>query len=173
MDTALRALAALPPGSAVLTVIGDGPERENLAHLAHSLGVADAVEWRGTLDRSATAEATRHFDVMVVLSKPTPRWREQFGRVVIEAAASAVPVIVTRSGELPFLVASLGAGWTVAEDDHAAVAAILGDLSGDHQALDRAGQQARRAAAAHYADQTIIDQLADTFTRAVTAHRPG
>ena len=73
VDTALRALAALPPGTAVLTVIGDGPERASLTHLARSLGVADTVEWRGTLDRSGTAEATRHFDVMVVLSKPTPR----------------------------------------------------------------------------------------------------
>jgi glycosyltransferase involved in cell wall biosynthesis len=173
VDTALRALAALTPGSAVLTVIGDGPERANLTALAQSLGVVDAVQWRGTLDRSATAEATRHFDVMVVLSKPTSRWREQFGRVVIEAAASAVPVIVTRSGELPFLVASLGAGWTVEEDDDAGVAAILRELGQDRQALEGAGRQARQAAAERYADQTIIDQLADTFTRAVDDHDGG
>ncbi len=173
VDTALRALATLPAGSAVLTVIGDGPERANLTALAHALGVSDAVSWRGTLDRSATAEATRHFDVMVVLSKPTPRWREQFGRVVIEAAASAVPVIVTRSGELPFLVASLGAGWTVDENDHAGVAAVLRRLGEDRRAAAEAGQKARQAVAQRYADQTIIDQLADTFTRAVANHREG
>jgi glycosyltransferase involved in cell wall biosynthesis len=173
VDTALRALAALPPGSAILTVIGDGPERANLTHMAQSLGVADAVVWRGTLDRSATAEATRHFDVVVVLSKPTPRWREQFGRVVIEAAASAVPVIVTRSGELPFLVASLGAGWTVDENDDAGVAAILRHLSDDRRAAVESGRQARQSVAQRYADQTIIDRLADTFTQAVNHNGQG
>jgi glycosyltransferase involved in cell wall biosynthesis len=173
VDTALRALAALPPDRATLTVIGDGPSQAELAALAASLGVADSVEWLGTLDRRATAEAIRHFDVMVVLSRATPRWREQFGRVVIEAAASAVPVIVTRSGELPFLVASLGAGWTVEEDDAEGVAAILGALDEDRQALAEAGRRARTAVAQHYTDQTIVAQLADTFTRAVADHRNG
>ncbi len=93
--------------------------------------------------------------------------------MVIEAAASAVPVIVTRSGELPFLVASLGAGWTVDENDHAGAATILRDLGDDRRAAVEAGQAARRAVAQRYADQTIIDQLADTFTRAVADHRAG
>ena len=93
--------------------------------------------------------------------------------MVIEAAASAVPVVVTRSGELPFLVASLGAGWTVDEDDDAGVAAILRHLGEDRQAVAEAGRQARQAVAERYADQTIIDQLVDTFTRAVAGHREG
>ena len=130
--------------------------------------MADAVAWRGTLDRPATAEAYRHFDVVVVLSKPTPRWREQFGRVVIEAAASGVPVIVTRSGELPFLVASLGAGWIVEEEDAAAMAQLLSTLAADRRLLVEAGNRARQSVEERYTDETVIGQLIDTFSGAVS-----
>jgi glycosyltransferase involved in cell wall biosynthesis len=169
VDTALRALAALPSGAAILSVIGDGPQRPALVDLAGSLGVADVVTWHGTLDREATADAYRGFDVVLVPSKATARWREQFGRVVIEAAASGVPVIATRSGELPFLVASLGAGWIVEEDDAAALADILRTLGEDREQLVSAGRRARRSVEETYSDQTVVRQLIETFTEAVSA----
>lgn len=163
VDTALRALAALPPGTASLTLIGDGPARDDLRQMAVSLGVSGAVEWRGSLDQTATAEAIRGFDVLLVLSRATPRWREQFGRVVIEAAASAVPVVATRSGELPFLVASLGAGWTVDEDDAAGVTLLLQEFMGNREALLEAGQRAQKAVEQRYTDRQVIRQLAETL----------
>ncbi len=165
VDTALEALALLPPGTAELTVIGDGPQRAELAAMARTLGVDGSVTWSGTLDRGPTAEAYRTFDVVVVLSRATPRWREQFGRVVIEAAASGVPVIVTRSGELPFLVARLGAGWMVEEGDAGAVAGLLGSLGRD--ALRAAGRHALRSVEEQYSDRVIVDQLIETFAGAV------
>ena len=168
VDTTLKALATLPSGTAVLTVIGDGPQLPALEELAGSLGVAEAVTWRGSLDREATAEAYRAFDVVLVPSKATARWREQFGRVVIEAAATGVPVIATRSGELPFLVESLGAGWIVEEDDAAAMAHILQTLCEDRDSLVEAGHRARRSVEERYSDQAIVRQLIDTFTKAVS-----
>ena len=122
IDTALQAMAVLPGGTAVLTVIGDGPELPVLRQLAASLGVADAVAWLGSLDRQATADAYRSVRRGGGPLQGHGRWREQFGRVVIEAAATGVPVVATRSGELPFLVESLGAGWIVEEEDAAAMA---------------------------------------------------
>jgi glycosyltransferase involved in cell wall biosynthesis len=56
-------------------------------------------------------------DVLCVPSRTTGRWREQFGRVLIEAMACGVPVIASRSGEIPFVVDD--AGLLVAEDDAA------------------------------------------------------
>ncbi len=168
VDTALKAMAVLPGGTAVLTVIGDGPERPSCRQLAASLGVADAVAWLGSLDRQATADAYRTFDVVVVPSKATARWREQFGRVVIEAAATGVPVVTTRSGELPFLVESLGAGWIVEEEDAAAMAQLLSTLAADRRLLVEAGNRARRSVEERYTDATVIGQLIDTFSGAVS-----
>lgn len=171
VDVALKALASLPTGSACLTVIGDGPQQSELRALATSLGVADRVTWRGAVDRATTADAYRHLDVLLVPSRATTRWREQFGRVVIEAAATGVPVIVTHSGELPHLVEDLGAGWVVEEDDVATMAEILCRLCDNRSELHDAGQRARLAAVRGYSNRVVIQQLIDTFVAAVSSPR--
>ena len=50
----------------------------------------------------------RRFDVVVVPSLETPSWVEQFGRVAVEAMASGVVVVASRSGSLPEVVGEAG-----------------------------------------------------------------
>ncbi|MFA5974887.1 MAG: glycosyltransferase family 4 protein [Elusimicrobiota bacterium] len=40
-------------------------------------------------------------DVFVLPSRPTPKWQEQFGYVLIESMASGKPVVTTRTGSIP------------------------------------------------------------------------
>jgi phosphatidyl-myo-inositol dimannoside synthase len=47
-------------------------------------------------------------DMMVAPSQTMPNWKEQFGRMLIEAFACAVPVIASDSGEIPFVVGDAG-----------------------------------------------------------------
>jgi glycosyltransferase involved in cell wall biosynthesis len=47
-------------------------------------------------------------DLLCAPSQSTPRWREQFGRMVVEAFACGVPVISSDSGELPYVVGDAG-----------------------------------------------------------------
>ena len=47
-------------------------------------------------------------DLLCAPSQTTPRWREQFGRMLIEAMACGVPVIASRSGEIPHVVGDAG-----------------------------------------------------------------
>ncbi|HVG45433.1 MAG TPA: glycosyltransferase family 4 protein, partial [Longimicrobium sp.] len=54
-------------------------------------------------------------DVLVAPSLTTPRWREQFGRMLVEAMACGVPVVGSDSGEIPHVIG--GAGIVVAEGD--------------------------------------------------------
>ena len=54
-------------------------------------------------------------DVMLAPSQTTPRWKEQFGRMLIEAFAAGVPVIGSDSGEIPFVIRD--SGIIVAEND--------------------------------------------------------
>jgi glycosyltransferase involved in cell wall biosynthesis len=54
-------------------------------------------------------------DVMVAPSQTMPNWKEQFGRMLIEAFACGVPVIASDSGEIPNVMD--GAGFIVKEKD--------------------------------------------------------
>lgn len=47
-------------------------------------------------------------DVLAVPSRTTTRWREQFGRVIVEAMACGVAVVGSDSGEIPFVIDGSG-----------------------------------------------------------------
>ena len=53
-------------------------------------------------------------DICVVPSRTMPHWQEQLGRILIEAMASGVPVVASRSGEIPFV---LGPGGIILTED--------------------------------------------------------
>jgi len=65
-------------------------------------------------------------DLMCAPSQTTPRWREQFGRMLIEAFACGVPVVASDSGEIPNVVGP--AGTIVAESDQNAWLTAIGEL---------------------------------------------
>ena len=56
-------------------------------------------------------------DLLCAPSRTTPGWREQFGRMLIEAMACGVPVLAAASGEIPHVLG--GAGVLISGDDPA------------------------------------------------------
>ncbi|HYJ86788.1 MAG TPA: glycosyltransferase family 4 protein [Pyrinomonadaceae bacterium] len=79
-----------------LTLIGDGPERDNLEQLARSLGLNGEIRFRGQLDHAGVLEQMRAAELVVVPSRQEP-----FGMVALEAMAMGKPVIASRVGGLP------------------------------------------------------------------------
>jgi glycosyltransferase involved in cell wall biosynthesis len=94
-DLALSAAACLlRAGAAHFTVVGDGPERENLRNLAISLGIDKAVTFTGWLARTDALAQLQQADVLVF-----PSLREFGGAVVFEALGlGAVPVVADFGG---------------------------------------------------------------------------
>ena len=68
-------------------------------------------------------------DVLCAPSQSTAHWREQFGRMLIEAMACGVPVIATRSGEIPHVIE--GTGILVDEHDEQALTDAIAKLLDD------------------------------------------
>lgn len=86
--TMLRALAQIADRSWRLTILGDGPERDELGALADSLGLADRIEFAGFVD-----DVTSHYaqsDLLVLSS----RW-EGLPAAPLEALAAGCDVIAT------------------------------------------------------------------------------
>ena len=95
-------------------------------------------------------------DVVAVPSQTTRNWREQFGRVLIEAMASGVALLASDSGEIPRVVGP--AGRVLPERDPAAWAAALAELLAD--------PAARAALAAHGRDRVArysLSSVAATY----------
>ncbi|PAD88077.1 hypothetical protein CHH55_09960 [Niallia circulans] len=91
-----------------LLIVGRGPLIDDLKKLAIEIGVKERVVF---IDKAVHSEMPKWFngmDVHVLPSITMPNWREQFGRVLIEAAACGVPSIGSSSGEIPIVLNNLG-----------------------------------------------------------------
>ena len=102
VDVFIEAVARVEGISAL--IVGDGVERERLRAQARRLGVEERVRFTGALESIEAARAIGALDVLSLPSRTTPQWSEQFGRVLIEAMASDVPVVASSSGAIPEVV---------------------------------------------------------------------
>ena len=108
VDLLLRACAGLPDAGWRLAIVGDGPERAQLGALANVLGIGERVDFLGQRASTQMPDVYPDFDVLVLPSLTRPNWKEQFGRVLIEAMACGVPVIGSDSGEIPNVIGDAG-----------------------------------------------------------------
>ncbi|MFN2202543.1 MAG: glycosyltransferase, partial [Caldilineaceae bacterium] len=107
VDVLLRGCAGLA-GEWRLRLAGSGSAQQTLQKLARELGIADRLEFAGSLSSTEMPPFYQGLDVFVLPSRTTPTWKEQFGRVLIEAMSCGVPVIGSDSGEIPHVVADAG-----------------------------------------------------------------
>jgi phosphatidyl-myo-inositol dimannoside synthase len=134
-DRLIEALPALRERvpAARLLLVGDGPDRSRLEHLARTTGVADHVTFTGQV---ADGELAAHFAAGDVAALPCRERRgglevEAFGIVVIQAQAVGVPVVAGDIGGVPDAVGGSDTGVLVDGDDVAAVTGAVGDLLAD------------------------------------------
>ncbi len=105
---------------------------------------------RGRVLHAPHNEVPKYINAMDILCAPsqsTPEWREQFGRMLVEAAACGVPVIGSDSGEIPAVIGDTGVivgeanlqGWVTAISDLLASPNRRAQLAaaGLHQAHER------------------------------------
>ncbi len=85
--------------------------------------------------------ALAEIDTLAAPSLTQPHWKEQFGRVLIEAMACGVPVVGSDSGEIPQVVGD--AGLIVPEGDVAALRAALLHLAEDSSLCERLAHAGR------------------------------
>lgn len=149
---AMEQIGAARPWS--LLLLGSGEYRNKVQAWAERQGWSDRVR----IMLAKHAEVPRYLgcmDLMVAPSRTMKNWKEQFGRMVIEAFACGVPVIGSDSGEIPHVIGP--AGRVIPESDVAAWAqaiARLLDRPEERDALRNCGL----ARAAQYSTTTIAEQ---------------
>jgi glycosyltransferase involved in cell wall biosynthesis len=161
----LRALARPEAEGLRALIVGDGPARVALERLGRELGINHRVEWAGYVPHEEIQRAYARMAVLVVPSLTTESWKEQFGRIVVEALAAGVPVVTSDSGELPSLVEVTGGGWVVPEADDRALANALAAAISDPAQLKQRADEGRNHVEEHFS----MDAVARGFVRGVTA----
>lgn len=188
LDT-LRRLGWSPAGPPVVGFLGRFVPEKGLHVLTAAL---DRVKtpWRallvgaGRLETPLRAWAARHpdavrvcsdvthagvpaylaaMDAMACPSRTTRHWKEQFGRMLVEAFAAGVPVVGSDSGEIPHVVGATGV--VVPEADANAWAEALGAVLDDPARRRRYAAEGHDRALTEYAWPVIARQHCAFFDR--------
>lgn len=143
----LLAAAALLQFPFRLLMIGDGPLR---AEVESTELVCGELELRTGVRSDSMPAAYAEMDLLVLPSRTTSTWCEQFGKVLCEALLCGVPVVGSTSGEIPWVIESTGGGVVFQEGDRPGLAKTISDLHCD---------PARRVCLATVGRQGVIDKF--------------
>jgi teichuronic acid biosynthesis glycosyltransferase TuaC len=149
----ISALVELPDVDLILA--GAGPEEAGLRRLAQQLGVADRVRFVGSVAQERLRTLYSGADALVLASS-----REGWPNVLLESMACGTPVVATRVGGIPEVVAAAEAGILMDERNAASVAKAIHQLRSG--SVDRAAT--RRYAERFSWDATTRGQL-ELFAR--------
>jgi len=145
-----------------LIVIGDGPLRTALERQARELG--DRVRFLGELPSDEVAQWMRRASVLAAPSVTAADGdAEGLPNVVVEAAASGLPVVGTRHSGIPEAVDDGATGFLVPENDAEALAARLTELLGSESLRRGMSVAARRLAERKFSRQILTARLESIY----------
>jgi glycosyltransferase involved in cell wall biosynthesis len=158
IELLLRAVARVP-GEWQLRIVGSGPLHHAVQSLASQLKIANRVQMQPWASAEEMPQFYQSLDILAVPSLTQPNWKEQFGRVIMEAMACGVPVIGSNSGEIPNVLGD--AGIIVPEGDEIALARAIQDLAADPERRAALGAIGLSRAHTLFSRQRVAD---DTYT---------
>jgi glycosyltransferase involved in cell wall biosynthesis len=162
----LEAVAALRqslPGLR-LTVVGDGPLRSALETQADRLGVREGVTFTGA--RSDTPDLMRAFDIFVL-----PSLNEGISNTILEAMATGLPVVATRVGGNPELVADGVTGRLYDPGVPGALEAALMPYVTDPALRDAHGRAARERVVQNFSLDAMVNRYVALYDELLADRR--
>lgn len=162
VDTLIDAVALLPHHPR-LVIVGAGESLDDLKARANERGLGDRVTFRGTMPSAKIPAFLREVDIIVVPSRTRPNWKEQFGRVIVEAMSCGVAVVGSDSGEIPNVIGD--AGLTFLEGDVAALTIQLGRLLNDPALLRQLAEAGRQRVLDNYTQRQVAARTVELYRR--------
>jgi glycosyltransferase involved in cell wall biosynthesis len=153
----LDALLELPV-NAKLVIAGDGPDAALLQEQIRSPELRSRTIFAGPLSAENVRALYPQVDALAVPSLTTPKWKEQFGRVIAEAMAASLPVVGSDSGAIPEAIGT--AGIVVREGDPQELANALRCLMADRGLRQKLSEAARRRFETEFSIDAFASRLA-------------
>jgi glycosyltransferase involved in cell wall biosynthesis len=158
-------------GPWTLQILGSGPERERLEKMTQWLGIAPRVTFDQKLPSTHLPHYFSGLDVLVLPSLTRPNWKEQFGRVLIEAMACDVITLGARSGAIPEVIGE--AGLTFGEGSVAELQQQLQQLIDDVSLREALRQKGRQRVKDHYTQAAIARNTVKVYCDILGGTVPG
>ncbi len=160
IDILLHAVGNLT-GDWRLRFVGGGSSVDAMKALAQKLNIADKVDFVGQLPSTELPAEYHKIDVLILPSLTRPNWKEQFGRVLVEAMASGVPIIGSDSGAIPDVIDKAGLAVPEANVDElrSAIQSLI-----DHPALRQdLAQRGRERFLNEFTHESIADATVNVY----------
>lgn len=135
----LEAIAQIRSAKLHLLVLGDGPEKSNLAQQARSLGIADQIHFKGFVSETEKHELLQASDIFIL-----PSLHEAFGIVYIEGMLAGLPVIASKPGGQEDYLTDGETGYLVDPHDTDALKQRIDELLNDPEKRRLMGLKARQ-----------------------------
>jgi glycosyltransferase involved in cell wall biosynthesis len=143
-----------------LEIIGDGPERKKLGHLAVELGIANSIHFHGRQSRDYVAEAMRRCTVFAL-----PSTYEGLGCVYLEAMACAKPAIGCRGQGVEEVIEHGKTGMLVTAENKKELTNAMLTLLRDKELRRSMGTNARALILNRFTLSHQAQQLAEVYRR--------
>lgn len=141
IEVLLQAAAKLK-GPWTMQILGNGPDRPRLEKMAQWLGIQGRVTFDQKMPSTHLPNYLSGLDVLVLPSRTRANWKEQFGRVLVEAMACDVIPVGARTGAIPEVIGEAGLIFSEGstEELQAHLQALLDDVA-LREALRQQGRQ--------------------------------
>jgi glycosyltransferase involved in cell wall biosynthesis len=153
--------AALCAADINLVFVGSGDFQSALERRASELGLSERVRFLAPRPMRELPEVMNAMDTLLLVSRTTRTWKEQFGRVIIEAHGCGTPVIGSDSGGIPEVVGE--GGLIVPEENPARLAEALTTLYRNPDLAATMGQRGRHQVENKYTWERLAEQMRDIY----------
>jgi glycosyltransferase involved in cell wall biosynthesis len=158
----------------VCDIIGDGPLRETLQAKIGQLDLASRVNLLGSLSQDAVLEKLQAADIFALASTTDAQGAtDVFPTVILEAMASARPVVSTRLAGIPELIVDRQTGTLVPPGDSTALAQALEQLLRDPEVRLRFGRAGRERIEQHFRIEQTVAPLIEMLERSCSRRPAG
>jgi glycosyltransferase involved in cell wall biosynthesis len=145
-------------------IIGDGPLRDTLQQKIEKLDLSSRVNLLGSLSQQAVLEKLQTTDIFALASTTDAKGAtDVFPTVILEAMASARPVVSTRLAGIPELVSDGETGILVSPGDPSALTDALEQLLRDPELRSRYGRAGRARLEQHFRIENTVAPLVELF----------
>jgi glycosyltransferase involved in cell wall biosynthesis len=162
---------ALCPAAVNLVIVGSGSYEPEIIHLIAKLNLGTRVRMIGAVPSDQLPEMFNAMDVLAVPSRTTPRWKEQFGRVIIEAHACGLAVVGSDSGAIPQVIGD--GGIVVQERNPRALANAFSTLQENETMRTAMGEAGLRAATRNFTWMAVAKQMRELYARVLSHSKQG